>query len=70
MTFLGSLCGKYHHLSDAYPCGSEVHVRTGAGTGAEGAEIGGRIAVASLFIDLAGDIPFHTTSEIAVRKQN
>ena len=48
----------------------EGQVRTGAGTGAEGAEIGGRIAVASLFIDLAGDIPFHTTSEIAVRKQN
>jgi len=29
-----------------------------------------RIAVASLFTDMAGDIPFHTTSEIAVRKQN
>ena len=28
------------------------------------------IVVVSLFIDMAGDIPFHTTCEMAVRKRN
>ena len=40
----------------------------GRGWGRRGQE--SRIAVASLFTDTTEDIPFHTTSEIAVRKQN
>ena len=61
MTFLSSLCGKWSPLSAAYQHGSEIHLW-------QGLEL--KTAVASLFIDMIGEFPFHTTPEMTVGSEN